>query len=83
MESRYGIQPDVRHFTAVVDALSRVGRLEEVESLISENMKGPVQPNRATWMALLGACRWHGDITRADRAAANADAVAETEGEQA
>jgi len=54
MESRWGIKPDTRHETCMVDALGRAGRLEEAEEFIQRHMAAP---NGATWSSLLSACR--------------------------
>ncbi|CAM6118093.1 unnamed protein product [Calypogeia fissa] len=54
----YGIEPNVVHYTCMVDLLGRAGLLEEARLFIS-NM--PVEPNAVTWGALLGACRTYGN----------------------
>lgn len=64
MEKDYGIPPDVHHYTCVVDALGRAGRLAEAEEMI---LNGQVEPNFVTWQTFLGACRWHGDVDRVMR----------------
>ena len=68
MKEKYGITPDVMHYTCLIDTLGRAGRLEEAENLI-KTMK---EPDIITWRTLLGACRWYNDIERAERAAENA-----------
>jgi len=59
---------DVGHLTCIVDALGRAGRLNEAEQIIdrTETSIG-LKPNQITWMTLLGACRKHGDVSRAER----------------
>ena len=49
--------------------LARAARLEEAEQFISSM---EVAPNIKTWTALLGACRTHKDVPRAERAAEQA-----------
>jgi pentatricopeptide repeat protein len=64
---RYGaIAPDIQHQTCVVDALGRAGRLDEAEQFIDTISR----PSEVTWRTLLGACRIHGDVARAERAVA-------------
>eukprot|EP00249_Psilotum_nudum_P000294 c11265_g1_i1 orf=3-212(+) len=50
----------------MVDLLGRVGRLGEAEDFLN---KIPFNPGAVEWMALLGACRIHGDVDRGKRAA--------------
>ncbi|KAM7277884.1 hypothetical protein ACFE04_005018 [Oxalis oulophora] len=54
----YRIEANVKHYGCMVDLLGRAGRLKEAEELI-ESM--PMAPDVATWGALLGACKKHGD----------------------
>ncbi|XP_020276412.1 pentatricopeptide repeat-containing protein ELI1, chloroplastic-like [Asparagus officinalis] len=66
MSREFGIDPKVEHYGCVVDLLSRAGRLDEAENLIS-SMR--VSPNAIVWGALLGGCRIYGDVDRGERAA--------------
>lgn len=66
MSGEFGIDPKVEHYGCVVDLLSRAGRLDEAEDLIS-SMRVP--PNAIVWAALLGGCRIHGDVERGKRVA--------------
>lgn len=59
MTQEYGIEPRVEHFAALVDLLGRQGRLEEALKVI-ESM--PMEPDKAVWGALIGACRMHNNI---------------------
>lgn len=43
----------------MIDLLGHVGRLDEVEDFIN---KVPFEPNVSIWVALLSACRVHGNI---------------------
>ncbi|PPD97225.1 hypothetical protein GOBAR_DD05728 [Gossypium barbadense] len=54
MESVYGLKPKERHYTCVVDMLSRSGRLHEAEELIN-SMPFPPEANALT--ALLSGCK--------------------------
>ncbi|KAL5582645.1 hypothetical protein UlMin_015087 [Ulmus minor] len=58
------IEPNVKHYGCMVDLLGRAGLLKEAEELI-ESM--PVVPDVATWGALLGACRKHGNNDMGER----------------
>ena len=59
MTQDYGIEPTVELCNCMVDVLGRAGHLEEAKLLIG-NM--PVEPNVATWLTLLGACRTYGNL---------------------
>jgi hypothetical protein len=50
----------------VVDLLGRAGHLDEAEDFVN---KMPLSPGGATWGAVLGACRLHGNVKLAERAA--------------
>ncbi|XP_058113247.1 putative pentatricopeptide repeat-containing protein At3g01580, partial [Magnolia sinica] len=56
MSSRFGIKPDLNHYTCLVDLLGRSGKLEEALRVI-ENMT--VEPDSRIWGALLASCRIH------------------------
>jgi pentatricopeptide repeat protein len=59
------ITPSVVHYACMVDVLGRSGCLEEAKLFI-QNM--PIEPDGATWGALLGACRTHGNVEMAELA---------------
>lgn len=66
MSQEFGITPTIEHYGCMVDLLGRAGQVEEAEALIKTM---PVQANTKIWGALLGACRSHGNIQVAERAA--------------
>nr|AYM00762.1 pentatricopeptide repeat protein [Salvia miltiorrhiza] len=66
MQDKYGVRPDVKHFTCVVDLFGRSGKLERALSLI-EDMN--IEKDVGLWAALIGACRIHGDVELAEKAA--------------
>ncbi|KAH0464187.1 hypothetical protein IEQ34_006973 [Dendrobium chrysotoxum] len=66
MDKVYGITPKERHYTAMVDLLSRAGLLREAEDFIK---KMPIQPEANTWAALLSGCVTHGNDGIGERAA--------------
>ncbi|XP_074280465.1 putative pentatricopeptide repeat-containing protein At3g15130 [Silene latifolia] len=53
------INPQVEHYSCMVDLLGRAGRLKEAKSLIDSM---PMKPNMGVWQTLLSACRVHGDL---------------------
>ncbi|KAG0483838.1 hypothetical protein HPP92_011922 [Vanilla planifolia] len=64
MKHNYNLKPNIKHYGCMVDLLGRVGLLSEAEELI-ESM--PMAPDVATWGALLGACRKHGNAALGER----------------
>ncbi|KAJ6798281.1 pentatricopeptide repeat-containing protein-like [Iris pallida] len=66
MSRKYGIKPELNHYTCMVDLLGRVGELHEALSVIN-NMN--VKPDARIWGALLSSCRVHSDATLAKYAA--------------
>lgn len=66
MAQDWGITPTVEHYGCMVDLLARAGQVDEAEALIKSM---PVQANTKIWGALLGACRIHGNVLVAERAA--------------
>jgi pentatricopeptide repeat protein len=59
----YMIPAKLEHYTCMVDLLGRAGHLQEAENMI---MAMPCKPQAAAWMALLGACRIHGNVGMAE-----------------
>ena len=66
MSKTFGIQPSIEHYGCMVDILGRAGRIAEAEDLV-QNM--PMTPDRFVLGGLLGACRIHGNLEAAERAA--------------
>lgn len=64
MGETQGLSAAVEHFTCVVDLLGRAGRLHEAEDLIRMMT---CEPSVDMWMALLGACRVHGNVEIGER----------------
>ncbi|XP_057960895.1 pentatricopeptide repeat-containing protein At3g62890-like [Malania oleifera] len=58
------IEPNVKHYGCMVDLLGRAGLLKEAEDLIDSM---PMTPDVATWGALLGACKKHGNKEMGER----------------
>jgi hypothetical protein len=59
MSSCFSIFATVEHYACMVDLLGCAGHLQEAEHLI---MRMSCEPNTAVWMALLGACKSHGNV---------------------
>ncbi|KAL8464808.1 hypothetical protein ACS0TY_034347 [Phlomoides rotata] len=72
MREEYGVVPEEGHYVCVVNLLGRAGRIKEAEEFI---LQLPFRPSVAIWQTLLGACRVHGDIETAKRAAEQAVAI--------
>ncbi|KAI3857604.1 hypothetical protein MKW98_028868, partial [Papaver atlanticum] len=53
------IEPNLQHYSCIVDLLGRAGRLDEAYSIVN-NM--PLKPDAGVYGALLGACSIHRNI---------------------
>ncbi|XP_073002465.1 putative pentatricopeptide repeat-containing protein At1g68930 [Typha latifolia] len=71
MESQYKVTPGLEHYTCLVGAMARVGRLEDAEC-IAQTM--PFEPDAAVWRTLLTGCVVH---HRVDMAATMAQQLLE------
>ncbi|CAL0319104.1 unnamed protein product [Lupinus luteus] len=58
MQKDYGIEPEIEHYSCVVDALSRAGRIQEAEQVI---LSMPFEASASMYMTLLNACKIQGD----------------------
>lgn len=65
-------RPKEEHYTCVVDALARAGRLKDAEAFMGTMS---IKPTLLMWKTMLGACRYDADSTLAERYAANALAL--------
>ncbi|CAA6659008.1 unnamed protein product [Spirodela intermedia] len=66
MRSLFRIEPEIEHYGCMIDLLSRGGYLREAEELIQAM---PMEPNAVIWSSFLAACRFHGDVRLAEKAA--------------
>ncbi|KAH1053863.1 hypothetical protein AAZX31_08G292100 [Glycine max] len=66
MKERFCIEPEAEHYSCMIDLLGRAGKLKEAERII-ETM--PFNPGSIEWATLLGACRKHGNVELAVKAA--------------
>ncbi|PHT28604.1 hypothetical protein CQW23_31818 [Capsicum baccatum] len=64
MTRYYNVEPNIKHYGCMVDLLARAGLLEEALTLIGSM---PIAPDVATWGALIGACRIHGNSEMGER----------------
>ncbi|CAN4085672.1 unnamed protein product [Withania somnifera] len=55
----YNVKPTLKHYTCMVDLLSRTGKLDEALKVINEM---PLDPDTVIWGALLGGCVIHGNL---------------------
>ncbi|XP_027354884.1 pentatricopeptide repeat-containing protein At4g33170 [Abrus precatorius] len=58
MQNNYGIEPEIEHYSCLVDALSRAGRIQEAEKVI---LSMPFVASASMYRTLLNACRVQGD----------------------
>lgn len=64
MQKDYGVEVSSDHYSCLVDALSRAGRLHDAYGVIRD-----LPPSKVTakaWGALLGACRTYGEVELAE-----------------
>ncbi|KAM3299812.1 hypothetical protein ACQJBY_041023 [Aegilops geniculata] len=66
MITKFGITPELGHYTCMVDILGRSGDLDEAAQVIS-GMN--VKPDGIIWGALLASCRTHSNVELASFAA--------------
>jgi pentatricopeptide repeat protein len=63
---KFNVTPTLKHYTCMVDLLSRAGKLGEAYQLI-KNM--PMEADSVTWSALLGGCFIHKEVSLGEIAA--------------
>ncbi|VYS62819.1 unnamed protein product [Arabidopsis thaliana] len=61
MAEKYGVVPDSRHYTCVVDMLGRFGRVDEAYEL-AKTIEVGAEQGALLWGALLSAGRLHGRV---------------------
>ncbi|GAA0161808.1 hypothetical protein LIER_18041 [Lithospermum erythrorhizon] len=66
MGREYGIIANSKHYSCMIDLLGRAGRLDDAENLLKDM---PFEADAATWGALLGASRIHGNTKLGEKAA--------------
>ncbi|KAG0469723.1 hypothetical protein HPP92_015808 [Vanilla planifolia] len=66
MKNEHGIEPLADHYTCILDALGRAGRLSEAKLLLD---RMPCNDDPIVWEVVLASCVVHGDISLGTRAA--------------
>lgn len=66
MKENFGLEPESEHYSCMIDLFGRAGKLKEAEKMIEEM---PFKAGSICWASLLGACRKHGNIELAEKAA--------------
>jgi hypothetical protein len=51
----------LEHYTCIVNLVGHAGHLQQAENMV---MAMPWKPHVAAWIALLGACRIHGNAEK-------------------
>ncbi|OMO93545.1 hypothetical protein COLO4_16811 [Corchorus olitorius] len=62
----YDVKPTIKHYTCIIDLLSRAGQLNEAYELIK---RVPVKTDSVMWGTLLGGCVIHGNVELGEIAA--------------
>ncbi|EPS63127.1 hypothetical protein M569_11659 [Genlisea aurea] len=66
MRTGYGIEPELEHYSSMVDALGKCGRLADALNLIREM---PFEADDVMWRTLLSVCKANGNVEAAESAA--------------
>ncbi|XP_021281695.1 pentatricopeptide repeat-containing protein At4g20770 isoform X1 [Herrania umbratica] len=66
MQSDYGLEPELDHYTCIIDCLGRAGHFHDAELLMD---KMPYKNDPIIWEVLLSSCRVHANVSLAQRAA--------------
>ncbi|XP_044480983.1 pentatricopeptide repeat-containing protein At3g02330, mitochondrial-like [Mangifera indica] len=66
MLSEYGLDPQLEHYSCMVDILGRSGQVKEALKLIQEM---PFEADDVIWRTLLSICKIHGNVDLAEKAA--------------
>lgn len=77
MKREFGIEPNLDHYTSIVDLLGRCGKIKEALSVV---LKLVASPDSRIWSALLAACRIHEERRVGEYAA---EKLLESEGDNA
>lgn len=68
MQIDYGLEPQLEHYSSMVDVLGRSGRLIDALKLIQEM---PFEADDVIWRTLLSICKMHGNVEVAEKAASS------------
>ncbi|KAK9272083.1 hypothetical protein L1049_002452 [Liquidambar formosana] len=64
----YGLDPQLEHYSCMVDIIGRSGQVSEAFKLINEM---PVEADAVIWRTLLSICKIHGNVEVAEKAASS------------
>ncbi|XP_022844768.1 pentatricopeptide repeat-containing protein At3g02330, mitochondrial [Olea europaea var. sylvestris] len=68
MQTDYGLDPQLEHYSSMVDILGRSGQVTDALKLIEEM---PFEADDVIWRTLLSICRMHGNVEVAEKAASS------------
>ncbi|KAI3936143.1 hypothetical protein MKW92_033542 [Papaver armeniacum] len=77
MKKIYNIDPNIKHYGCFLDLLGRAGRLKEAERTIASM---PMKADVVIWGTLLAACKTHGNVEIAEKAAVSLEMLEPTHG---
>ncbi|ERM94696.1 hypothetical protein AMTRI_Chr03g49900 [Amborella trichopoda] len=66
IKGKHGLEHTSEHYACIVDLLSKAGRFREAMAIVDTM---PMKHNKFLWASLLGACRTHGNLELARKAA--------------
>lgn len=66
MLEKYGLEPQIEHFSCMVEILGRAGQVTDALNLVQEM---PFDPDDVIWRTLLSTCKMHGNVEVAEVAA--------------
>ncbi|XP_020596825.1 pentatricopeptide repeat-containing protein At1g09220, mitochondrial-like, partial [Phalaenopsis equestris] len=64
MVNEHGVEPELKHYSCLIDMLGRSGKVQEAEEIIAGLQ---VEVNSIVWRTLLGCCSKHGEVEMAER----------------
>ncbi|XP_057501408.1 pentatricopeptide repeat-containing protein At3g56550-like [Actinidia eriantha] len=68
MGSKFGLKPEIKHYGCMVDLFGRAGKLEKALEMIENS---PFHDNPILWRTLLGSCKIHRNVEKAEVAMRN------------
>ncbi|KAL2522976.1 Pentatricopeptide repeat-containing protein [Forsythia ovata] len=68
MQTDYGLDPQLEHYSSMVDILGRSGQVTDALKLIEEM---PFEADDVIWRTLLSICKMHGNVEVAEKAASS------------
>ncbi|PQP91927.1 pentatricopeptide repeat-containing protein [Prunus yedoensis var. nudiflora] len=68
MRNDYGLQPQLEHYSCMVDIIGRSGQVHEALRLIQDM---PFEADDIIWRTLLSICKLHGNVEVAEKAASS------------